>query len=176
MSWLGSLRIKYKILIVALVGTIGFLVFLGLIVNSGNQNNLRLEQVRSVHFPMLEMANTNIVLLDRANELMGNAASTGEQEMLKLARKSVADLNANLDRQRMLNPEFGNEIDMVGRAVNEYADKSVALTSSMMDGTVHTATAERTDIYVAVGDAFRAVWKQNTQRLPVMRPRLLAFA
>ena len=53
---------------------------------------------------------------------------------------------------------------------------TIDLRLSMMDGTVHVATAERTDIYVAVGDAFRAVWKQNTQRLPVMRQRMLALA
>ncbi|WP_317928867.1 methyl-accepting chemotaxis protein [Halioxenophilus sp. WMMB6] len=136
MNWLGSLRIKYKILSVALVGTVGFLVFLGLIVNTGKANNQRLEQVRSVHFPMLEMANSNIVLLDRANELMGNAASTGEHEMLKLARKSVTDLNANLDKQNELNPGFTSDIAAVRRSVNNYFEKSAALTSSMIDGTV----------------------------------------
>ena len=136
MNWLSSLRIKYKILIVSAVGTIGFLVFLALIVNSGNKNNKRLEQIQEVHFPMLEMANHNIVLLDRANELMSNAVSTGEIEMLNNARESVQKLRSNLDRQRDLNPEVATTIDQVQTSVNNYFVKSISLTQSMVDGTV----------------------------------------
>ena len=136
MSWLSSLRIKYKILLVSLVGTVGFLLFLGLIVNSGIKNNKRLDQVSSVHFPLLELANANIVLLDRANELMANAAGTGEQDMLKQARKSFVDLKSNLGQQRSLNPEFAETIDSITRMVNDYEVKSVDLTQSMIDGNV----------------------------------------
>ncbi len=136
MNWLSSLRIKYKILIVSLVGTIGFLVFLGLIVNSGIKNNKRLVEIREVHFPMLEMANHNIVLLDRANELMGNAVSTGELEMLKNARKSVEQMRDNFDRQRDLNSSWEASITKVQTAVDNYVDKSISLTQSMVDGTV----------------------------------------
>jgi len=136
MSWLSSLRIKYKILLVSLVGTVGFLVYLGLIVNSGIKNNQRLAETQAVHFPLLELANTNLVLLDRANEMMGNAASTGEEDMINLARKSISELESNLNRQKQLNPELAEKIGEVGDAVNLYFTKSLNLTQSMANGTV----------------------------------------
>ena len=136
MNWLSSLRIKYKILMISLVGSVGFLIFLGLVVNSGIKNHDRLERVQSVHFPFLEFAKTNTVLLDRSNELMANAASTGETEMLNLAEEVVVELKNNLVKQSELKPELASQISTAQENVTEFYQKSSALTRSMINGTV----------------------------------------
>lgn len=136
MGWLSALKIKYKILLVSLVGTLGFLVFLGLIVNSGSKNNTRLEEVRASHFPVLELANSNLVLLDRANELMATAVSTGESDMLEQASNTFSKLKSNLSEQSRLSAPTSNLVNTASSLVVEYESKSVRLTQSMMDGSI----------------------------------------
>ncbi|BFM07199.1 methyl-accepting chemotaxis protein [Halioxenophilus aromaticivorans] len=136
MNWLSSLGIKYKILMISLVGTIGFMVYLAVIVNSGIKNNARLEQIQTVLFPFLEHAKNNIVLLDRSNELMASAASTGEADMLTLANGVIGELKSNLSEQSALKPQAASQLEGVKRNLDEFFRKSSDLTRSMIDGTV----------------------------------------
>ncbi|WP_379783926.1 hypothetical protein, partial [Halorubrum tibetense] len=68
MNWLSKVSIKYKILLIPAVGITGFALFLMFTINSGIKNVDRLNLIQNVYFPVLELASTNIVTLDRMNE------------------------------------------------------------------------------------------------------------
>lgn len=136
MSWLSNLSIKYKILLIPAVAIFGFVLFLLFIINSGVKNADRLEEVKNVSFPVLEMANSNIVVFSRMNELMTSAASTGEQDMLDNARKNYEQLQKNFQQQKSLRPTDGAKVNAVESELKKFADISFPLTQNMIDGTM----------------------------------------
>ncbi len=136
MSWLSNLSIKYKILLIPMVAILGFVLFLLFIINSGSKNAERLEEVKKVSFPVLEMANSNIVVFSRMNELMTSAASTGEQDMLDNARKNYEELKKNFQSQRSMRPNDSGELNALEAELKRFGDISFSLTQNMIDGTM----------------------------------------
>ncbi len=136
MSWLSNLSIKYKILLIPMVAILGFVLFLLFIINSGSKNAERLEEVKKVSFPVLEMANSNIVVFSRMNELMTSAASTGEQDMLDNARKNYEELKKNFQSQRSMRPNDSGELNELEAELKRFGDISFSLTQNMIDGTM----------------------------------------
>lgn len=136
MNWLSKISIKYKILLIPAVGITGFVLYLLFTINSGTQNVNRLNLIQNVYFPVLEIAGNNIVTLDRMNETMTTAASTGEEDMLNSAKRMGTGLAENLDRARQLQPERTGEVNQLESQLNTYLEISYSLTASMIDGTV----------------------------------------
>ncbi|AFU97825.1 methyl-accepting chemotaxis protein [Simiduia agarivorans] len=136
MNWLSKISIKYKILLIPAVGITGFVLYLLFTINSGSQNVNRLNLIQNVYFPVLEIAGNNIVTLDRMNETMSTAASTGEEDMLNSAKRMGANLTENLNRARQLQPERTTEVNQLESQLNTYLEISYGLTASMIDGTV----------------------------------------
>ncbi len=136
MQWLKNLSIKLKISLIPMVSIVSFLVFLLLTVVSGSKNIDRLNEVSKVNFPVLELAATNIVLLDRINELMTSAASTGEQDMLDNAKSLAEKITKNLSKQKQLNSNSNKDINKIESHLNAFTVLSFKLTQDMIDGTM----------------------------------------
>ena len=134
--FLKNLSIKHKILIIPAVSTFGFIIFLLYIVDSGSKNGQRLQEIRDVYFPVLNMASSNIVILERMDESMAIAATTGEEDMLDRARKMSEQMLANFSQQQKLQPEHASTIANVQAALDDYIKLSFKLTQEMIDGTV----------------------------------------
>ena len=136
MNWLRNLSVKYKILLIPCVSILGFLVFFALIINSGSKNSRILVDIRDVDFPVLEVSVENIVLLERMNELMATAASTGEQDMLDTAKTNSAKMRQNLDTISSLRPEASQDVSRIKQALGNFEGVSFQLTEDMINGTV----------------------------------------
>jgi methyl-accepting chemotaxis protein len=136
MKWLSRISIKYKILLIPAVGITGFALYLLFTINSGIKNVDRLNLIQDVYFPVLELAQANIVTLDRMNETMSTAASTGEMDMLANAKRMGETIHDNFEATRRLLPASRNEIDQLESALKKYLKISYDLTGSMIDGTV----------------------------------------
>ena len=136
MNWLKDMGIRNKILLIPTVAIIGFLVFLAVIITNGGKNADRLDEIKDIYFPVLELANSNIVILERMNELMTNAASTGEQEMLNSAKKMSERMSENLRTQASLQVDQRSQIDEIERNRKDFGNIAFDLAQSMIDGTM----------------------------------------
>lgn len=136
MHWFKNLGIKKKILLIPAISIWGFLLFLGFIINSGAQNNARFVEIEDIYFPVLELSNENIVLLDRISEVLGNAATTGEQELLDNALKLDEKIKSNLLHHAELRPSHSTDILAIKNKLKTYMNITVDLTQKMVDGTV----------------------------------------
>ncbi|UTA49573.1 methyl-accepting chemotaxis protein [Simiduia sp. 21SJ11W-1] len=147
MKWLSHISIKYKILLIPAVGITGFALYLMFTINSGFKNVERLNLIQDVYFPVLELAQANIVTLDRMNETMSTAASTGEMDMLENAKRMGETIGDNMNRMRGLLPNRQTQIGDMESELEAYLEISYSLTASMIDGTVDfsqlAAIAER---------------------------------
>ncbi|WP_423899034.1 methyl-accepting chemotaxis protein, partial [Candidatus Pelagadaptatus aseana] len=92
--------------------------------------------IKDVDFPVLELAQSNIVLLDRMNELMTNAASTGEQDMLDHAKGLADKIKQNLKQQQSLLPDAAGSLSAVQTNLDQFTAISFKLTQDMIDGTM----------------------------------------
>lgn len=136
MHWFKNLGIKKKILLIPAISILGFLLFLGFIINSGAQNTARFVEIEDIYFPVLELSNENIVLLDRISEVLGNAATTGEQELLDNALKLDEKIKSNLSHHAELRPSHSTDILAIKNKLKTYMNITVDLTQKMVDGTV----------------------------------------
>ena len=136
MTWFNNLSIKFKILFIPAIAIVGFVLFFLFIINSGAQNSARLAEIEDTYFPVLELANSNIVILERMGEVMGNAASAGEEEVLEQARSMGSQITKNLNTQIQLRPSQAAQLKQIALELNNYMSLAIRLTQQMIDGTV----------------------------------------
>src|SRR5690554_8039665 len=106
MNFLRSLSIKIKILSLAVIAIIGFLVNLIISYNLNTDNTNRLTDIQQVYFPTVEESKANIVRLARIEELFSTAVSTGEMDFIKTAtQESQNTLNSFKKLQQLRSEE-----------------------------------------------------------------------
>lgn len=136
MFWFKNLGIKKKILLIPTISIMGFLLFLGFVINSGAKNTARFIEIEDIYFPVLELSNKNIVLLDQVSEILANAAATGEQDLLDQALKIVGQIQENLARQTDLRPTQLDDVQIIKSKLQNYTSITFDLTQKMIDGTI----------------------------------------
>lgn len=140
MQFIKNLPIKYKILIIPFVAIIGFVLYLGINYNVSKQNEKRLKSISDIYFPVLEKANSNIVLLSRVEELFSIAISNGEMELVEASKKNYQEITKNIDELAALEPSRSLEISTLKSTLESYFNDANALTISMIDGTINYET------------------------------------
>jgi methyl-accepting chemotaxis protein len=140
MNWLRNKSLKLKIIISPVVGIISFVIYLGFTINASVDNSARMDSLSEIYFPTLEYAKSNIVLFDRAEEMMLTAAGIGELEMLENSRGVVNEITRNLSNIRRLKPDDSSRIDTLTNDLKNYLDVSYNLTKQMIDGTANFDT------------------------------------
>ena len=136
MFWFKNLGIKKKILLIPTIAIMGFLLFLGFVINSGAKNTARFIEIEDIYFPVLELSNKNIVLLDQVSEILANAAATGEQDLLDQALKIEGQIQENLARQTDLRPTQLDDVQIIKSKLQNYTSITFDLTQKMIDGTI----------------------------------------
>ena len=136
MFWFKNLGIKKKILLIPMISIMGFLLFLGFVINSGAKNTARFIEIEDIYFPVLELSNKNIVLLDQVSEILANAAATGEQDLLDQALKIEGQIKENLALQTDLRPTQLDDVQIIKSKLQNYTSITFDLTQKMIDGTI----------------------------------------
>jgi methyl-accepting chemotaxis protein len=136
MFWFKNLGIKKKILLIPTIAIMGFLLFLGFVINSGAKNTARFIEIEDIYFPVLELSNKNIVLLDQVSEILANAAATGEQDLLDQALKIEGQIKENLALQTDLRPTQLDDVQIIKSKLQNYTSITFDLTQKMIDGTI----------------------------------------
>jgi len=133
--WLiTNFKIKYKILLIAFVGVTGFLFYLLINFQVTQKNSKSLETVRNQLFPIRELADINIVRLDRIKEIWNTAVTTGDEDLaddaLVIANEVTTDfqeiININSSTEpdvKKLNQLFG-DIDSAAKAMQSLEEDS----------------------------------------------------
>jgi len=140
MQFIKNLPIKYKILIIPFVAIIGFVLYLGINYNVSKQNEKRLKSISDIYFPVLEKANSNILLLSRVEELFSIAISNGEMELVETSKNNYQEIIKNIDELAALEPSRKLEINTLKNTLEDYFNDANALTISMIDGTINYET------------------------------------
>lgn len=97
MGFLNNISIKSKIISLAAAAIIGLVVSLVINTNINSANSERIYQVRDVYFPVVQKTDSNLVMLRQITELLNNAVSTGEVDLLSNADTLKEEITNNID-------------------------------------------------------------------------------
>lgn len=136
MKWFANLPIQFKIWLIPAVAALGFIAYLLFNASVNNENAARLQQLSNVYYPVLELANSNIVKLDKGAELYTAAVSSGEEELIETAAETFAELFKNLSKQEELLPTHSDALDAIHIKIDQYKKAAEYISLGMLEGEI----------------------------------------
>lgn len=137
---LSQLPIKFKILIIPLVGLVCFLATLGFNYSISSANSDRLNKVENQQFPILELSSENIVIEAKIIEQLKTAVTSKEIDLVQHARANSEKIRNNLKKINGYSPELKSSTDEMLALFNDYFRKGESISLSMINGTVDYST------------------------------------
>ncbi len=105
MNWFTRLSIKFKLMLIPLVGILGFAANLAYNFSVNSGSSIKLESVRDFYYPILEQSNDVIVSLDRTIDMLNGAVSANEMDMVSTADESADKIRSQFKSIQSLEPE-----------------------------------------------------------------------
>ncbi|MCG8533690.1 MAG: methyl-accepting chemotaxis protein, partial [Pseudomonadales bacterium] len=136
MNWFNRISIKYKLLIIPLVGVLGFVAYLMFNLSVNTDTRANLETVRDRYYPILESANSSIVMLDKTSETLNSAVSAGEVDMIASADTIADDLRALLTKIFELEPDRKSQVQSLMDQFDNYYKLARNLSEGMISGNI----------------------------------------
>ena len=134
MNPLSRISIKAKILVIPAIAVLGFIINLAVNSSINSDNSHRLAQIQELYFPVVQSSRENVVRINRTEELLNTAVSTGESDMVGAAKKTFAELAAKIDEQKLLWPEQKGYLVKLGSDAQAYFDVALSLSEGMVNG------------------------------------------
>lgn len=134
MNFLSRFSIKVKILVIPAIAVIGFIATLAVNAQINSKNTDRLAQIQDLYFPVVQSSRENIVRINRIEELLNTAVSTGESDVVDSAKRTYKELLEKIDEQESLWPAKTEELELTKRTVNGYFAVALRLSEGMVNG------------------------------------------
>ena len=146
MDVLRRLSIAKKIYLIPLIGTLSFIIYLVLASNTALNNVNTLEQTRDVQFPVLQAAQSSLVLLERVKESLASAVTTGDEEALSGTANFNKQLIQDLNRIAELNRDYSSAVSNVKQSYDAYYQVAYKVSQEMINNTADFSTlAQRSE-------------------------------
>lgn len=139
MNWFNRISIKFKLMLIPLVGVLGFATNLIYNFSVNTETRHKLESVRDLYYPILERSNNVIVLLDRTVEVLNSSVSAGERDMIKGADENAERMRALFREIRSLEPERKQVVDELGSSFENYYTLAREISEGMITGSADFA-------------------------------------
>ncbi|MCG8314610.1 MAG: methyl-accepting chemotaxis protein [Pseudomonadales bacterium] len=136
MDFFSSFSIRTKILIIPIVGVLGFCIYFAYNFNVTSESKARLDKVQNIYYPILERSNGSLVSLDRITETLNSAVSSGESDLVDAADKMAAETRTMLADIIALDSERKDTAEHIAQGFDEYYQLARGVSSGMVDGTV----------------------------------------
>ncbi|MEO3876999.1 methyl-accepting chemotaxis protein [Rheinheimera fenheensis] len=146
MDVLRRLSIAKKIYLIPLIGTLSFVIYLILASNTALNNVKTLELTRDVQFPVLQAAQSSLVLLERVKDSLASAVTTGDAEALKGAANFSQQFSQDLQQIGKLNPDYRAATGTIGQSFTAYYQVAYSVSQEMINNTADFSTlAQRSE-------------------------------
>ncbi len=136
MNFLSRISIKAKILVIPAIAVIGFIASLAINTSINSDNTKRLAIIQEVYFPVVQSSRENIVRINRTEELLNTAVSTGESDTLDTAKSTFNELIEKIQSQKQLWPKMQITLGEIESEANGYFDVALKLSAGMVDGNI----------------------------------------
>ncbi len=140
MEFLQRLSIAKKIYLIPLIGTLMFVVFLGLSTKTALSNVKTLESTRDIQFPVLQASESALVSLERLKESLASAVTTGDEEALNGANKLAEQMKKQLTTIGQLESEVSRDVSQILQSFDAYYTVAFKVSQEMVSNTADMAT------------------------------------
>jgi methyl-accepting chemotaxis protein len=140
MEFLQRLSIAKKIYLIPLIGTMMFVVFLGLSTKTALSNVKTLESTRDIQFPILQASESALVSLERLKESLASAVTTGDEEALNGANKLADQMKKQLTTIGQLESGVSREVSQILQSFDAYYEVAFKVSQEMVSNTADMAT------------------------------------
>lgn len=140
MEFLQRLSIAKKIYLIPLIGTLMFVVFLGLSTKTALSNVKTLESTRDIQFPVLQASESALVSIERLKESLSSAVTTGDEEALNTANTFAEQLKKQLQRAGQLDHDVSKEVQQILQSFDAYYAVAYKVSQEMVSNTADMAT------------------------------------
>jgi len=131
-----KITIKIKILLIAVIGVLGFSVFFANTFIVSRDNSVRLSNVKDVYFPILEKTDANMVRLDKIKEQLQAAVASAELDMVDESKELANVIYASFDEIKTLAPSEVSSIEMLNNMFSDYFVAAEKLSRAMIGGKI----------------------------------------
>lgn len=135
MNFLTKMSIAQKLYLIPIIGTVGFLIYLGITTSTALKNVDLLENVIDVQYPALDVTKTALVKMEKVKETLSSAAMAGDEETLETAQDYAKETQDLLKNIKSIDPTLSPEVNGILKAFNDYYSLALDVSKSMIDGT-----------------------------------------
>ncbi len=140
MNFFKTLSVRYKILLIPLVGALGFCIYLAITLVAMSHIVKQLDQAYHVEYQLLQTSEYSLVRLDKLKETLGNAATMGEADLLETANTYAQETREKLKQNIQADKNNASFLSTLLSDFNEYYQLAYNLSKEMVDGTADFAT------------------------------------
>jgi methyl-accepting chemotaxis protein len=140
MNFFRNLSVKFKILLIPTLGSIGFVFYL--IFNTVTMNSAveLLDNAQKVRFPLLQTAEKSLVILEKIKETLASAATMGEPELLQDADNMANQMKEGLNKALRVDQQTAMSIQKIQKQFDSYYNKAQTISAEMVEGTADFST------------------------------------
>ena len=142
MNWFTSLSVRNKILLIPLVGVIGFAVYLTFNFSTIRANSERLEYTRDVAFPLLERIDANLVRLDKIKEQLNAAVFSNDEDLLAEAGDTAQLMTATFSDMLQIDAAGQQAVTQLSKSFETYYGIAFNFTDDLIAGRADFASPE----------------------------------
>jgi methyl-accepting chemotaxis protein len=135
MNFLTKMSIAQKLYLIPIIGTVGFLIYLGITTSTALKNVDLLENVIDVQYPALDVTKTALVKMEKVKETLSSAAMAGDEETFETAQDYAKETQDLLKNIKSIDPTLSPEVNGILKAFNDYYSLALDVSKSMIDGT-----------------------------------------
>lgn len=132
MSWFKNLSIRVKVMSIAIIAMVGFLIYLGFTGYVALGAKQRLVDMQTTDFPALQLINANSVNLVNMQETYAAAISEKDQDMLNTARDTADQIEKRLEQGVKLSPLLKADNEKLLQDFREYSHYANSLAQDMV--------------------------------------------
>ena len=96
MRFIRRLTIAQKILLIPLIGILGFVLFLSVTTISSLNNIVLLTSAKDIQFPALQASSEVLVSIVKVKDMLSSAATTGDKDILEEATNVANEVREKL--------------------------------------------------------------------------------
>jgi methyl-accepting chemotaxis protein len=129
------MSIAQKLFLIPIIGTVGFLVYLGITTATALKNVDLLENVIEVQYPALDITKSALVKMEKVKETLTSAVTTADEDTLENAQTYAQDTQTMLQNIKSIDPNLSAQINRILKSFNDYYKLAFDVSQSMINGT-----------------------------------------
>lgn len=128
--------VRFKILVIAIIALIGFVVNFAFNYNVTSDNSSRLKNVKDIYFPILESTDASLVNLDKIKEALNSAVASGEIEVLQTSDVLAEKVRSSFEKIKTIDITVQSDVQQMQGLFESYYKAATKLTKGMIEGSL----------------------------------------